>query len=297
MDPLSNALALLRPRYLKTGAADVGGDLAVRVPAYDGLFCYAVLEGGCWLVLDGAEPVRLIAGDCVILPSGFAFRIASNPNLPPIDADRFFAERPNGGVAIYNGGGDCFLYAGHFGFDRRDAGMVLTFLPPIIHIREEDARATLRWSLERIMAELRHPRPGGDLTVEHLAHLILVEALRLHIAEDQGVPKGWLTALADPRVGTAIAAVQSAPAERWSVRTMAAAAGMSRTAFAVRFQAIVGMAPLAFVTRWRMELASDALRHSRQRVAEIAFSVGYAFEASFSTAFKKTMGCSPRRFA
>lgn len=296
MDPLSNALALLRPRYLKTGAADVGGDMAVRVAAHDGLFCYAVLNGGCWLVLDGTEPIRLIAGDCVILPSGSAFRIASDPALPPIDADQLFAGRPNGGVTTYNGGGDCFLYAGHFGFDRRDAGMVMTCLPPVVHIREEDARATLRWSLDRIMTELRDPRPGSDLTVEHLAHLILVEALRWHLANDRGGPRGWLTALADPRVGAVIAAVQSAPADRWSVQTMAAAAGMSRTAFAVRFLAIVGMAPLAFVTRWRMELASDALRHSQQRVAEIAFSVGYASEASFSTAFKKTMGCSPRRF-
>lgn len=175
--------------------------------------------------------------------------------------------------------------------------MVLTCLPPIVHIREEDARATLRWSLDRIMAELRNPRPGGDLTVEHLAHLILVEALRRHLADSGGGPKGWLTGLADPRVGAAIAAVQSAPAERWSVRTMAAAAGMSRTAFAVRFQAIVGMPPMSFVTRWRMELAADALRHSQQRVAEIAYSVGYSSEASFSTAFKKAMGCSPRRFA
>lgn len=275
MDPLSNALALLRPKYLKTGAADVGGDLAVRIGTHDGLFCYAVLQGGCWLLVEGEEAVRLTEGDCVILPSGRAFRIASDLGVQPVDAENFFAGRPNGGVATYNGGGDCFLYAGHFGFDRREAGMVLGFLPAMVHIHEQDARATLRWSLDRIMAELRNPRPGGDLTVEHLAHLILVETLRRHLAENSGGQKGWLAALADPKIGAAVTAVQSAPADRWSVRTMAVVAGMSRTAFAVRFQAIVGMAPIAFVTRWRMELASDALRHSQRRVAEIAYSVGY----------------------
>ena len=255
-----------------------------------------MLHGGCWLVLDGTEPVRLTVGDCVVLPTGRAFRIASDPTLPPMDAEQFFAGRPNGGVATYNGGGDCFLYAGHFGFDRRDAGMVLGCLPSVVHIREEDARATLRWSLDRIMAELRDPRPGGNLAVEHLAHLILVEALRCHLAANADGRKGWLAGLVDPRIGTAVAAVHSAPADRWSVRTMAAAAGMSRTAFAVRFQGIVGMAPMAFVTRWRMELASDALHYSQRRIKEIAFSVGYNSEASFSTAFRKTMGCSPRRF-
>ena len=160
MDPLSDVLTLLRPRRLKTGAANVAGDLSIRMPSYEGLFCYAVLRGGCWLTLEGGNgPTRLLTGDCVILPSGGPFRIATNPDLPPIDAGSFFADRVNGGIATYNGGGDCLIYAAHFDFGNREAEMLLSVLPPIVHIREEDDRATMRWSLDRMMAELREPRP------------------------------------------------------------------------------------------------------------------------------------------
>ena len=171
MDPLSDVLTLLKPRRLKTGAADIAGNLSVGIPAHEGLYCYAVLHGSCWLALDDLDPVHLATGDCVILPSGRPFRIATDLRLPPVDAATLFARRANGGVATYGGGGECLLYAGHFDFERSGAGMLLGLLPPIVHIREEDDRATLRWSLDWMMAELREPRPGADLVVEHLANM------------------------------------------------------------------------------------------------------------------------------
>ncbi len=297
MDPLSDIITLLKPRRLKTGAADVGGPFAVRMPQHQGLFCYAVLSGACWVALeDGAAAIRLAAGDCVILPSGRPFRIGSDPDLEPVDAEAMFAGRANGGVARYGRGGDCFLYAAHFGFDSRNAGILLSVLPGIVHIREEADREALRWSLDRMMGELRAPRPGSDLVVEHLAHLILVQALRLYLDGGDADRVGWLFALADARVGAVIAALHDAPARRWTVGTMAATAGMSRTAFAVRFKATVGMAPLEYLTRWRMLIAARAMSASHDTLASVAFDVGYVSESAFSTAFRRVMGCSPRKY-
>ena len=298
MDPLSDVLTLLKLRRLKTGGADVAGPMSVRMPPHDGLFCYAVLRGICWVSLEGgAPPVRLTAGDCVILPSGRPFRIGSDADLPPVDAGVMFADRTNGGIVTYNGGGDCFLYAGHFDFDSREAAMLLSVLPPIVQIREEDDRATLRWSLDRMMAELREPRPGGDLVVEHLAHLVLIQALRLHLAEGDAHQVSWLSALADPKMGAVISAVHHAPARSWTVQTMASEAAMSRTAFALHFKATVGMSPMEYVTRWRMLLAASAIRQSDRTISSIAIAVGYVSESAFSTAFKRSMGCSPRRYS
>ena len=216
--------------------------------------------------------------------------------MPPVDAASLFGGRANGGIATYGGGGECFLYAGHFDFERRAAGMLLGLLPPIVHIREEDDRAALRWSLDRMMAELGEPRPGGDLVVEHLAHLVLVQALRLQMADGGAGRVGWLFALADDRLGGALSALHAAPARRWSVAAMATLAGMSRTAFAVRFKSSVGQSPMEYLTRWRMMLAADAMQRQGRTVASAALSVGYASEAAFSTAFKRLMGCSPRRY-
>ena len=296
MDPLSDVLTLLRPRKLKTGAADVAGNLSIRMPQHEGIFCYALLRGTCWLTLEnGPEPLRLTGGDCVILPSGHPFRIGSDPDLPPLDATLLFADRPNGGIVRYNGGGESLIYAAHFDFDSREAEMLLSVLPPIVHIREEDDRATLRWSLDRMMAELREPRPGGDLVVEHLAHLVLVQALRLYLAADAG-QVSWLSALADPRMAVVISAIHRSPAQAWTVEAMAAEAGMSRTAFAVRFKATAGMSPIEYLTRWRMLLAASAMRSSREPIAAVAAAVGYVSESAFNNAFKRVMGSSPRRY-
>ncbi len=297
MDPLSEILTLLRPRRVKTGATDAGGAMAIRIPEHDGLFCYAVLEGACWLTLeDGREPVRLAGGDCVLLASGRAFRIGSDPCVPATDARALFATRTNGQVVTYGGGGDCLIYAAHFQFDGRDADVLLSVLPPIVHIREDGDRANMRWALDRMMVELRAPRPGGDMVVEHLSHLILVQALRLHPADPGGAGAGWLSALADPPIGGVIAAVHAAPARRWTVEAMAEVAGMSRTIFATRFKATVGMAPMAYLTRWRMLLAARAMTTPRGTISSAAYAVGYESESAFSTAFKRVMGCSPRSY-
>ncbi|GLQ45993.1 AraC family transcriptional regulator [Dyella lipolytica] len=296
MDPLSEVLTLLKPRRLKTGAVDVAGKLSIGMPAHDGLFCYAVVRGVCWLALDGLDPRRLSEGDCVLLPSGRPFRIGSDLETEPVDAASFFATRENGAVGIYNGGGECLVYAGHFDFERRDTDLLLSLLPPIVHIREEDDRGTLRWSLDRMMNELREPQCGGDLVVEHLAHLVLLQALRLHLTEARPDQMGWLAALGDKRMSAVITALHAAPAQCWSVRTMACVAGMSRTAFATRFKARVGLSPMEYLTRWRMLLAATAMKQRDQTVSSAAYYVGYTSEAAFSTAFKRVMGCSPRHY-
>jgi AraC-like DNA-binding protein len=281
MDPLSDILTMLKPRRLKTGATDASGDLSIRFPPHAGLYCYAVLEGACWLTMeDGSCPLRLQAGHCVLLPSGRPFRIGSDPDLAPVAADLFFAGRSNGAVV----------------FDGPDSALLLGLLPPVVHIDDETDQTAMRWALDRMMAELRTPRAGSDLLVEHLSHLILIQALRQHLTARDGARAGWLSALADPPVASVIAALHAEPARRWSVAAMAGIAGMSRTVFALRFKARVGASPMDYLTRWRMMLAAEALRQPQTTVAAAAMTAGYDSDSAFSTAFKRVMGCSPRKY-
>jgi AraC-like DNA-binding protein len=297
MDPLSDILTMLKPRRLKTGATDVGGDLSIRFPPHDGLYCYVVLEGACWLTLeDGTASLRLKAGHCVLLPSGRPFRISSDPELAPVDAAVFFAGRNNGEIVTYEKGGTCFVCAAHFGFDSPDSSLLLGILPPVVHINDEMDQTAMRWALDRMMAEMRTPRAGSDLLVEHLSHLILIQALRQRLTARDGARVGWLSALADPPIAAVIAALHANPADGWSVAEMANTAGMSRTVFALRFKASVGASPMEYLTRWRMMLAADALRHPHKTITSIAVAVGYDSDSAFSTAFKRIMGCSPRKY-
>ncbi|MEO8683468.1 MAG: AraC family transcriptional regulator [Devosia sp.] len=296
MDPLSDVLALLKPRSYVSAGFDAGGDWSIQFPRNGGIKCYAVQSGQCWMAVEGiADPVRLQAGDCFLLPAGRPFRLASDLALTPVDAEGVFAPAREGGVARCNGGGDFFLVGSRF-LLTGNAGILLGLLPPIVHIKNQSDQAALRWSVERMMQELRERQPGGFLMAEHLAHMMLVQALRLHMTEGAGTGVGWLFALADKQMGAAINAMHANPAERWTLQGLAERAGMSRSSFALKFKAAVGTPPMDYLTRWRMLLAGDRLENTRDPTAVIALSLGYESESAFSTAFKRVMGRSPRQY-
>jgi AraC-like DNA-binding protein len=298
MDPLSDVLSLLKPRSYMCGGFDVGGDLAIQFPQHDGgVKCYAIVSGECWVSVEGADPVCMKAGDCFLLPRGRAFVLSSNPAITPIDYRDFIKGPMNGAVATINGGGAAFIVGGFFGFTGAHASILLGMLPVIAHLQKESDKAAMRWSLERMMEELREERPGGVLVAQQLAYMMLVQALRLHLAEGLSGGVGWLFALSDKQMSAAIKAIHDEPAHRWTLQELGERAGMSRSTFAQKFKQTVGTSPMEYLTRWRMLLAGDRLTNSKEGVSEIALSLGYESESAFSTAFKRVMGCSPRQYS
>jgi AraC-like DNA-binding protein len=296
MDPLSDVLSLLKPRTYAAGGFDVGGDCSISFPAHEGIKCYAMVSGQGWLAVDGvAEPVRLTAGDCFLLPRGRPFRLASDLALEPVDFMTLMGTKTPGRVRIHEGGGTCIV-GGHFALAGDHAAILLSALPPIVHIREEADKAALRWSVERMMQELRDPQPGSALVVQHLAQMLLVQALRAHLAEGVKGGVNWLFALADKQMNAAIGAMHADPSRRWTLQDLAERAGMSRSTFALRFKETVGSSPMDYLTRWRMLLAGDRLTTSGDPISVISPSLGYESESAFSTAFKRVMGCSPRQY-
>jgi AraC-like DNA-binding protein len=240
--------------------------------------------------------VRVVAGDCFVLPRGWPFYLTNDLGMTPADFLATVGPPLNGAVATVQGGGDCFGVGGHFAFDGAHASILLGVLPPIVHIRRESDKATMRWSLERMMEELREPRPGSFLVAQQLAQMMLVQALRLHLAEGLRGGVGWLFALADEQMRAAMTAMHEDPAHGWTLQELAECAGMSRSTFALKFKETVGKSPLEYLTRWRMLLAGEKLTGSGDPVSVIARSLGYESESAFSTAFKRVMGCSPRRY-
>jgi AraC-like DNA-binding protein len=297
MDPLSDVLSLLKPRSYVSAGFDAGGDWSIQFADQNQrIKCYAVMSGSCWLsVQDVPAAVQLREGDCFVLPTGRPFRLASDMALPSIEASTIFPPAREAGVVTYNGGGSFFLAGSRFGVSGSHAGVLLRMLPPIVHIRQQTDQAALRWSVGRMMQELREPQPGGALIAQHLAHMMLVQALRLHLAEgSDGI--GWFRALADRQIGEAINAMHQRPAHPWTLQELGECVGMSRSAFAQRFKALAGETPMDYLTRWRMLLAGDRLTISNQPIAAIAVSLGYESESAFSTAFKRVMGSTPRQY-
>jgi AraC-like DNA-binding protein len=289
---LSDVLSLLRPRTAISAGLDAGGQWAIRFPAHEGIKFNTVVQGGCWVTVDGeAEPVRIEAGDCFLLTRGRPFLFATDMDLPPIDSAMIY-DHAKDGIATCNGGGDFFLIGGRFAFEGDHAGLLFDAMPPIVHVRDaSNQAAVLRWSLEQLALELKQGSPGGALMADHLAQIMLLQVLRLWLAS--GKQSGWLGALADQRLTRALGAMHTEPERRWTLAELAGLAGMSRTTFAERFRDVVGQTPLDYLAGWRMRLAADRLRRSGDSVAAIGFSVGYESEAAFSTAFRRVVGRTP----
>jgi AraC-like DNA-binding protein len=242
------------------------------------------------------EAIYLQTGDVVALPHGRAFCLAGDPSTTPVDIMKVLSAPLKGRIVSWNGGGACLALSALFTFSGDQAQMLLGVLPLVIHIRNDADRVTMRWYLERMMEVARESRPGGVLLGEHLAQMMLIEVLRLHL-EDRVTSKiGWLFALADQPICTAMTAMHGDPGRRWTLQELARLAGMSRSAFAVRFKEKVGVSAMDYLIRWRMLLAADKLVKADEPVAAVARSLGYESESAFGFAFKREMGCSPRQY-
>ena len=296
IDPLSDVLTLLRPQSAISIGIDLAGDWAFHFSGHESIKFNAVTRGLCWVNVAGGAWHRIEQNGCFLLTQGLPFTLASDPTVPPMDASALYQD-VTGPIATWNEGGDMYLIGGCFIFAERDSAALLGALPPIIAVDARSPHASvLQWALAQLAVELDQHRPGGALMSDHLAHFMLVHILRLHLETADERHPSWLHALADRQISSALTAIHGDPARAWALADLAAQAGMSRSVFAERFRAGVGLSAMDYLTRWRMLLARDRLRHTADSIASIALSVGYQSEAAFSTAFKRANHGSPRQF-
>nr|WP_318383608.1 AraC family transcriptional regulator [uncultured Enterobacter sp.] len=293
MDPLSELLTLLKPQNYASGGVALTANQSIQWPEHAGIKCYAVVSGQCWLTVEGVtQAVRLTAGECYLLPPGPAFSLATDRQAEAEDFATLKAAGRLSKAIDLCGDDECLLVGGHFVLTGRHADMLLSSLPPIVHLQKAADKTAMRGSLDRMVEELRNPQPGGTLIVQQLAYMLLIQALRLHL-RDREKGNGLLFALADKQLSAAIGCIHDRPGHAWTLQTLAAAAGMSRSAFAGHFKAVVNDSPMEYLTRWRMLLASERLKSSDDAIVHIASSLGYASESAFSKAFKRVTGSTP----
>jgi len=279
----------------------------IKTPAVaDAALFFVVTRGSCYLEVDGLEkPVSLVGGDLVMLPHGNAHILRDhleNKVVPLEDLVEGCPMHNAHRVFRWGGGGSLTaMVAGHFIFDSQISKPFLAALPPLILIHGEHGQVVpwLETTLKWIAAETNSTNPGAQIMVARLADMLFIQILRAHIAENVERERectakaGWLRAMIDPNIGKAFELIHEQPDHPWTVAGLASQVNMSRTAFSTRFTQLAGMPPLAYITRWRMLKAGDFLRRGEATITEIAATVGYESEASFSKAFKREMGVAP----
>jgi AraC-like DNA-binding protein len=329
MDPLSDILALLKYRSVLSSRFEGRGSWAFSYPSYEAQIKFVcVLEGSIWIWMDkapAAARLKLEKGDFFVLTNGKPFFVASDLRAPVLDSRTSYAAlRCADGVVRQGSEGELVsLASGRFQFEGEAGKLLLQHLPPLIHLRASEASSRplqrlldlVRWeagdaAMDGVgdRGEAGHAGDAGraagfavsgalgaDAVRASLATLVLVQALRIHLGRAPQ-PEGWLRAMTDPRIGAALTRMHGDLAGRWSVQSLAAVAGMSRTAFANRFKELTGTSPLDYLVNWRMTVARQALRDGEDGIARIAERMGYFSETAFSAAFKRATGQSPGRY-
>src|SRR5260370_132489 len=229
---------------------------------------FAMLSrGNCWLSVEGIpEPIPLTGGDCFLLARGTSIVLRDSPRTRPRWSFREIAAKANSNVAHYGGGGaPTTIVCGSLSFDRASLKPITQLLPSFILIKADQARhLALHIPMQALPSEMAEQAPGPEVVATRLAEVLFIQVLRAHIASGPERNKGWLRAIFDPKIRTALSAVHDSVSTTWTVESLAAAAGMSRSAFAARFKELVGQAPLEYVSERRVEKSVQVL-HMRDK--------------------------------
>lgn len=293
-DPLSEVIALLQPRTVFSKRISGAGRWGVRYSNFDQPSFCAVLEGSCRLAVDKHPALTLQAGDFVLMPATPGFVISGFEPVTPERIDPKATASPTGEVRHGTRGGkpDVRLLGGYFVFDSPDAGLLVSLLPTLMHVRGVERLSTL---VRLVGDESIARRSGRDLVLTRLVEVLLIEALRSTQGDD--TPPGLLRGLADARIAPAMQQMHGQIARSWTMAQLAKKAALSRSAFFDRFTRTVGIPPMEYLLAWRMAVAKDLLRRQEVGIAEVAERVGYGSASTFSTAFSRHVGEAPGRYA
>jgi AraC-like DNA-binding protein len=310
LDPLSDVLRAVRLTgavfYVFDGTGPwvaAAGEAKLLVPilfpgAEHVVSYHAIVSGHCYARVAGGERIRLEAGDLILLPQGNAHQMASDPGLEAVAVDERYHRQPDLQLPYVlregaESGPVTRVVCGFLACDARPFNPLLAALPPLLVLHSGPGEDPLAQLMRYAVRESLEKRVGSDSVLARLSELMFIEAVRRHVETLPDERTGWLAALRDPLVGRALARLHQEVATGWTLESLAAAVGTSRSVLAERFTALVGEPPMHYLTRWRMQVATRLLAGSDAKVAAVAAAVGYEAEAAFSRAFKKVVGLAP----
>lgn len=300
-DSLGTALHHLRMQTALCCRSELTSPWSIEMPMLENiLMIHVVTSGQFWLEMDGEEPQLVSAGQLVLVAHGQGHKLSSAPGLEGEDLFSLPVEKVSERYEIlrHGGGGEhTRLICGVAQFNHPIATYLLSALPPFIHVESTNSpQGTWLQNTMNLMAyEACEMRPGGETMVTLLADMLVIQAIRSWLDSPSHETTGWLAAMNDPAISRAMEMIHKEPGHPWSVSELATEVGKSRSGFAARFTALLGMSPFEYVTEWRMSLATNLLEENHYSLYEIAEKCGYTSETAFSRAYKRHTGNTPRQ--
>jgi len=272
-----NANIFLHSSFCQKWVIDIGGiDLATF---------HLISHGNCWIHFLDRDAVPLRERDLVVLPHNAPHLITDSPEAPSPDT-------PRNTPADVISGPSATLICGTVAFSQNYWNPLVEALPEYVIVPTQDStNTTLGKAIEALINECERSEAGGEVIIDRLADILFIEVLRNCVRQEHS--SSFLAAINDPKIARALAQFHEEPGREWSVQSLADAAYLSRSAFAERFQKLVGTSPMHYVSRWRMQWAHNKLTDTNNAIGDIAGNCGYVSEESFTKAFRKEFGMSP----
>lgn len=271
------------------------------LPDADHLIAYHVVTAGhCFATVADGQPIALEAGQVIVITNSDSHTMSSRPGLradPPMPDVLEVAAAAMKPFCINLGDGPdaTNLVCGYLACDAQPFNPLLDSLPPVIKVGEpaHDGAGWIGQFIRFAVAESAGKHAGSESVLTKLSELLFIDVVRRHLETLPPERGGWLAGLRDPLIAKVMSLMHARPAHDWAIDELAREAGMSRSVLAERFAKLIGIPPIHYLARWRMQIASELLRSGKANLASIAAEVGYDSEASFSRAFKKVVGVPP----
>jgi AraC-like DNA-binding protein len=301
MDVLADVLSVTRLGAVVVAQAELVPPWGLEIDPAAEAHVHVVSRGTCWMRLTGERRyLRLDAGDVVLIRAGVGHSICDDPKTKPGAHERVLEAMPRRLAALPSSHAHettkvlCAKYL----FQHLPPHPLTSLLPPLIHLpaRQAERHGQLQLLLQLLRHEATNAESGTELVVPRLVDSLLVFIVRAWLAEQPVGAGGWFGALRDPAIAKALSLIHERPQAHWSLEELARQVGQSRATFARRFAELVGETPGAYLTRWRMCLATKLLSETQLSLEEIAPKVGYETAAAFSRAFRRSRGSAPGRF-
>ena len=272
-DVLTAVIATYNLRASLSEDAKYCGNWRDAEPTSASAYLHLIDRGRCRVSGPFSEkPIELGDGDFMVLPHGAAHDLFACPGAA---SDEYTT-----------------MLCGNVEFTHGARNPLLRALPDLILVRATEGGERFRNLGQLLCAEIRGGGFGGRVVVDKLADALFIMAVR-HYINRASAPSGLIAALLDARLCKALSAIHSEPGRDWTVASLAEIAGMSRTAFALRFGEMLQQSPIQYLTHWRMTQAETLLQDPRRSVRAVAEQLGYQTEASFRRCFKRVHGYGP----
>lgn len=274
----------------------------VLAPGTERLVPYhLVTEGKAIVRFDNAPDISVAAGDVLIIPHGDGHTVSNGSPSSLVDSGASLSDFLVGDLTtmrIGHGGELTRFVCGYFGCERHADRLFLAGLPLMIkiNIRGDAAGQWLENSIRYLVSQASAGRPGQAVLLSKMAEALFIETLRHYMEQLPPEQIGWLAGARDPVVGGALAVLHERPGHHWTLEALASQVGASRSVLAERFIRFLGESPLAYLARWRLQLAARKIETTRNTILQVALDVGYESEAAFNRAFKREFGLPPAQY-